>query len=305
MSQKSEMNKIRNAKKITIPDLCEKTGINENLYKSYEYKGVWPSRENLIKIAQCLHVSIDDIVGFSVTPATPESYCKEHSLRLDTIDQGNTLAITNRHTVTEKQVFIPAGEFQKLAAAAKEKAAPLSAEIEAALFMVLAQCEQDQLTEQATNTMAENAVNDLGRALLIRDEKILKADLSEQREMHKVMKAFLQPQQLEKSVKDFRDREISWRDEVIRKQGAEIKDLRNRIRKYIYAASKGKAIDSEPDYRALLNENATLNAVNTALLEICIKLLQKHVVKDKGKELSPAAAQAMIEAEVSEMVGGK
>lgn len=305
MEYKTELAKIRKAKRITIPDLCKQTGISIDTYKSYEYKGVWPSKENLLKIAQCLNASLDEIIGYSVTPATPESYCKEHSLRLDVLEKGNTLAITNRHTMTEKQVLIPAGEFQKLAAAAKEKAAPLSAEIEAALFMVLAQCEQDQLTEQAANNMVDNAVNDLGRALLIRDEKILKADLSEQREMHKAMKAFLQPQQLEKSVKDFRDQEISWRDESLRKKGVEIKDLRNRIRKYNYAASKGRNVDSTEDYSILLNENATLNAENAALKQMCISLLQKHVVKDKGKELPPAAALAIIETEAKKMIGGK
>ena len=303
MEYKTELAKIRKAKRITIPDLCKQTGVSVDTYKSYEYKGVWPSKENLLKIAQCLNASLDEIIGYSVTPDTPESYCKEHSLRLDVLEKGNTLAITNRHTMTEKQVLIPAGEFQKLAAAAKEKAAPLSAEIEAALFMVLAQCEQDQLTEQAANNMVDNAVNDLGRALLIRDEKILKADLSEQREMHKAMKAFLQPQQLEKSVKEFKDQEISWRDESRRKNDAEINDLRNRVRKLTYAASKGKAIDSEPDYRALLNEIAALKAENIALKEMCISLLQKYVVKDK--ELPPAAALAIIETEAKKMIGGK
>ncbi len=230
MDYKSELAKVRKAKKITIPDLCKQTGISLDTYKAYEYRGAWPSKENLLKIAQCLNASLDEIVGYSATPATPECYCKQHSLRLDVMEKGNTMAVSNRHAVTEKQILIPAGKFQKLAAAAKEKAAPLSAEIEAALFMVLAQCEQDQLTEQATNNMAENAINDLGRALLLRDDKIIKADFSEQREMHRAMKKCLQPRQIEKSVAQFIDQEISWRDEMIARLEKENNSLHNRIK---------------------------------------------------------------------------
>ena len=305
MEYKTELAKIRKAKKITIPDLCKQTGISIDTYKSYEYKGVWPSKENLLKIAQCLNTSLDKIIGYSATPVRPESYCKEHGLHLDIMDRGNTLAITNRHTMTEKQIFVPAREFQKLAIAAKEKAAPLSAEVEATLFMVLAQCEQDQLTEQAANIMIENVVRDLGVALLLRDDKVIRADFAEQRQLHKAMKELSQFSQIEKSVKEFRDQEISWRDESLRKKGVEIKDLRNRIRKYNYAASKGRNVDSTEDYSILLNENATLNAENAALKQMCISLLQKHVIKDKGKELPPAAALAIIETELKKRIGGE
>lgn len=308
MDYKSELAKVRKAKKIKIPDLCKQTGISLDTYKSYEYRGAWPSKENLLRIAQCLNASLDEIVGYNVTPATPESYCKQHGLRIDVMEKGNTLAISNRHTVTEKQILIPAGKFQKLAAAAKEKAAPLSAEIEAALFMVLAQCEQDQLTEQAANNMAENAVNDLGRALLLRDDKIIKADFSEQREMHKAMRKGLQPQQLEKSAAQFIDQEIGWRDKRIARLEKENDSLHNRIKglyRYINTGRNEALADISQEYETALNERAAIKAENTALKELCINLLQKHVLKDKGANLTPAAALAVIETELKKRIGGK
>lgn len=69
MSYFSERLKItRQEKKITQKYLADYLNIQERAYQNYEYGNREPNIDSLIKIADCLNVSIDYLVGRSDDP---------------------------------------------------------------------------------------------------------------------------------------------------------------------------------------------------------------------------------------------
>ena len=50
---------------ISAKDFAAQIGLPYTKYIAYENKGVWPNEENIVKIAAALHVSIDDLLGYT------------------------------------------------------------------------------------------------------------------------------------------------------------------------------------------------------------------------------------------------
>ena len=60
------LRKYRDGLGITAKDFAAKIGINYTTYANYENRGKEPKFDTLCKIADALHVSIDDLLGYQV-----------------------------------------------------------------------------------------------------------------------------------------------------------------------------------------------------------------------------------------------
>ena len=93
MSFQENLIKFRKEKSPSAKAFAQNAGISYTTYHNYE-KGAWPSEENLIKIADALHVSTDELLGYSA-PA-------EH-LRLISIARACGLEV---HEQKDNQLYI-------------------------------------------------------------------------------------------------------------------------------------------------------------------------------------------------------
>ena len=65
MSFQDNLIRLRKENSPSAKAFAQTLGISYTTYHNYE-KGAWPSEENLIKIADALHVSIDELLGYKV-----------------------------------------------------------------------------------------------------------------------------------------------------------------------------------------------------------------------------------------------
>ena len=75
MNFQSNLRKYREGLGITAKDFAKQLGINYTTYANYENQGREPKYETLCKIAAALHVSIDDLLGY-----TPEQSVQQDKL---------------------------------------------------------------------------------------------------------------------------------------------------------------------------------------------------------------------------------
>ena len=61
---KDNLKEFREKTGLTAKEFAKKVNIGYTTYMGYENAGVWPSQENLLKIAKALHVSINDLLGY-------------------------------------------------------------------------------------------------------------------------------------------------------------------------------------------------------------------------------------------------
>lgn len=61
---KDNLKEFREKTGLTAKEFAKSIHIGYTTYMGYENSGVWPSQENLLKIATALHVSIDDLLGY-------------------------------------------------------------------------------------------------------------------------------------------------------------------------------------------------------------------------------------------------
>lgn len=99
------LKRIREAKNISVDDICKQTGINNRTYRNYE-KETWPPEENLKNIAHALNVSLNELIGYRNTKGNepkPQEYCKHLSLNFEENNQDSCV-------ITAKKSIIPQGK---------------------------------------------------------------------------------------------------------------------------------------------------------------------------------------------------
>lgn len=57
------LRRLREQAKYSAKDFAKLLGITYTTYLGYENNGIWPSQENLLKIANALHVTVDELLG--------------------------------------------------------------------------------------------------------------------------------------------------------------------------------------------------------------------------------------------------
>lgn len=106
--------KLRKEAGLTQTELASKLGLTKDLYNKYERKGVRPSYETLITLADLYNVSIDYLLTGkeSTKPAEPETpYLMEIYNSLSAISQDALLAYAKglffgENKITEREIDI-------------------------------------------------------------------------------------------------------------------------------------------------------------------------------------------------------
>ena len=268
MGFSQNLKRIRESKNISVDDICKQTGINNRTYRNYE-KGIWPPEDKLKSIAHALNVSLNELIGYRNTKANepkPQDYCKQLSLKFDERNQ-DSYAITAKKSIIPQgeKVVIKKSDFVDIKQETKEKAAPFITEIEAAIFMILAYCKQnnDDLKEIAINNIS-NAVKEMyGESNYTSD---IKQALKLAGDIYKE-----KIKQWEKKVKEqiqLRDNIIVQQKKTIERQAA----ANDSLCKYKDQLQKGilsKAVNSNEAMKELIDENYTLKLyiVNQSILK--------------------------------------
>ena len=121
------LKRIREAKNISVDDICKQTGINNRTYRNYE-KETWPPEENLKTIAHALNVSLNELIGYRNTKANelkPQDYCKQLSLKFDERNQDSYVITAKKSIIPQGgKVVIKKSDFVDIKQETKEKAAP-------------------------------------------------------------------------------------------------------------------------------------------------------------------------------------
>ena len=187
MGFSENLKRIRESKKISVDDICKQTGTNDRTFRNYE-KGTWPPEDKLKSIAHALNVSLNELIGYRNLKGNepkPQDYCKQLSLKFDESNQDSYVITAKKSIIPQgKKVVINKSDFVDIKQETKEKAAPFITEIEAAIFMILAYCKQnnDDLKEIAINNISNavkemygesNYTSDIKQALKLRDNIIV------------------------------------------------------------------------------------------------------------------------------------
>jgi len=288
MGFSKNLKRMRVAKKISVADISEQIGIAENTYRNYENenRNIWPAEDTLKSIAHALNVSLDELIGYRKTKVNEtqiQEYCKQLSLKCER-DQDSYVITAKKSIIPQgKKVTINKSDFDDIKQETKEKAAPFITEIEAAIFLILAYCKQnnDDLKEIAINNIS-NAVKEMyGESNYASDIKqALK--LTEDIYKEKI-------KQWEKKVKDqiqLRDNIIVQQKKTIERQAA----ANDSLCKYKDQLQKGilsKSVNSNEAMKKLIDENYTLKLfiVNQSVLKKMEETGKNTLSKEELDEL--------------------
>ena len=268
MGFSENLKRIRKKKKISVDDICKQTGTNDRTFRNYE-KGTWPPEDKLKSIAHALNVSLNELIGYRNLKGNepkPQDYCKQLSLKFDESNQDSYVITAKKSIIPQgKKVVINKSDFVDIKQETKEKAAPFITEIEAAIFMILAYCKQnnDDLKEIAINNIS-NAVKEMyGESNYTSD---IKQALKLAGDIYKE-----KIKQWEKKVKEqikLRDNIIVQQKKTIERQAA----ANDSLCKYKDQLQKGilsKAVNDNEAMKELIDENYTLKLyiVNQSILK--------------------------------------
>lgn len=268
MGFSENLKRIRESKKISVDDICKQTGTNDRTFRNYE-KGTWPPEDKLKSIAHALNVSLNELIGYRNLKGNepkPQDYCKQLSLKFDESNQDSYVITAKKSIIPQgKKVVINKSDFVDIKQETKEKAAPFITEIEAAIFMILAYCKQnnDDLKEIAINNIS-NAVKEMyGESNYTSD---IKQALKLAGDIYKE-----KIKQWEKKVKEqikLRDNIIVQQKKTIERQAA----ANDSLCKYKDQLQKGilsKAVNDNEAMKELIDENYTLKLyiVNQSILK--------------------------------------
>ena len=79
MGFQENLRKFREAQGITAKDFAAKVGLKYGTYVSYETAGKEPKLETLCKIAAALHVTIDNLLGYSIPSVEIQAALARHA----------------------------------------------------------------------------------------------------------------------------------------------------------------------------------------------------------------------------------
>ena len=182
------LNRIMKEKKLKVPALSKLSGITVRTLTSYTQGTRKAPQDKLEALALALHVTTDELIGLPAAPKagknkkaspgrsalegiTPEMFCSqftEGSLTHETLADGS-IRLHSTLAIRTGDVIIDGSEFSRIVKEAKEKAASLCKQIEAAIVMetaaVTAEVKVGQLTESDKQEQIDAILTAAGAAV--------------------------------------------------------------------------------------------------------------------------------------------